>query len=118
MHAIDLTGAVLVDFQLVSCEVGHARFDSAIFEGDTSFAGTRFFEEVSFRTAVFRGRAEFMEARFEKPRLRIDDHLLGPAVFGGTVFEGFTYIEHVKGLSPGDFDGATFAVSRPDVATP
>ncbi len=62
--SIDLSGARLVDFSLSWCRLVHARFDRAVFHGQTHFHQTEFLGDARFPGATFHGDADFTEAIF------------------------------------------------------
>lgn len=72
---LDLTGALLIEFDLAHCQphhvlftraifTGNARFERTTFSGDVSFESTSFTCGASFRQAKFEGRASFQKANF------------------------------------------------------
>ncbi|UJW28760.1 pentapeptide repeat-containing protein [Saccharothrix sp. AJ9571] len=75
--ALDLTGAVLTDFDLTECHLREGRFNKATFNGTARYTGARVDQEASFDGATF---AE--DARFD--RVTVNDR----ATFVGTVFLG------------------------------
>lgn len=85
--ALDLTGAVLVDFDLSYCSVDSATFTNATFYGHTNFA-----------SAVINGVANFIDAEFRKP-VEFDN-----ARFGGVT--GFNRATFARDAS---FKGARFS---------
>jgi uncharacterized protein YjbI with pentapeptide repeats len=85
---LNLTGATLINFNLVNGVMadanfheavfsGGARFDEAIFRGDARFDGATFSGSANFYEAVFSGDAWFGEATFR-----------GDAGFNGAAFRG------------------------------
>ncbi|MBF6176386.1 pentapeptide repeat-containing protein [Nocardia blacklockiae] len=62
--SIDLSGARLVDFSLSRCRLVHARFDGAVFHGETHFHRTEFLGDARFPGATFHGGADFTNAVF------------------------------------------------------
>jgi uncharacterized protein YjbI with pentapeptide repeats len=80
---LDLTGALLIDFDLGRCTVGTARFARAAFSGDADFRKTTFSGDARFLGAVFSDRADFELAAF------LGDVSFERAVFsGGACFRG------------------------------
>jgi Pentapeptide repeats (9 copies) len=59
-----LTGATLIDFNLVNGVIADANFHSAAFTGDASFSGAAFSGDARFGGATFRGDALFARASF------------------------------------------------------
>ena len=74
---LDLTGATLIDFNLVNGVMADANFRRAAFAGDASFSGAAFTGDARFAEAAFTGDASFREAAFS-----------GDASFGGAAFTG------------------------------
>ncbi|MER7369354.1 pentapeptide repeat-containing protein [Nonomuraea wenchangensis] len=126
---LDLTGAVLIDFDLSACRVdtveftrtaftGDARFDRAVFAGGARFGGATFsryagFEEAAFKSGArfdgtaFAGEAQFGGAAFSRY-----------ARFGGATFAGSVGFDRATFAGGARFDRATFAGSvRFDRAT-
>jgi hypothetical protein len=74
---LDLTGATLIDFNLVNGVMADANFRRAAFTGDASFSGAAFSGDARFGEAAFTGHATFSGAAFS-----------GDARFGGVAFSG------------------------------
>lgn len=109
---VELSGAVLHQFDLKNCRMRNARlggarfvgncwFDGAHFTGDAVFGGAVFQRSALFRGARFDGVARFRGARFQGVAL-FSEAQFRHAVFGapddGATFE-----------APVSFEGATFA---------
>ena len=74
---LNLTGATLIDFNLVNGVMADADFHRAAFTGDASFSGAAFTGDARFGGAAFTGHASFSGAAFT-----------GDARFGGAAFSG------------------------------
>ena len=61
---LDLTGATLIDFNLVNGVMADANFHGAAFSGDASFGGATFTGDARFGGATFTGDASFSGATF------------------------------------------------------
>lgn len=95
--AIDLTGAVLIDFELGTCTMRRANFMAATFYGGAYFS-----------MATFSGRADFWqanfldEAKFENTEFHENTH------FGRSTFHGVASFEGSTFMDTADFQKATF----------
>ncbi|WP_189208194.1 pentapeptide repeat-containing protein, partial [Couchioplanes azureus] len=61
---LDLTGAVLVDWNFVRCHLLYAIFNKATFIGDADFHQATFLRDAYFWEATFTGSAYFLETTF------------------------------------------------------
>ncbi|MEW2357022.1 pentapeptide repeat-containing protein [Spirillospora sp. NPDC029432] len=95
---LDLTGAILFDFDLSGCTVGTAWFGRAAFSGDADFRKTAFTGHARFVGASFSGRADFELAVFG-----------GDVSFDRAVFSGSTGFRAVKFDGAARFTSATVA---------
>jgi uncharacterized protein YjbI with pentapeptide repeats len=95
---LDLTGATLIDFNLVNGVMADANFRRAAFSRDASFSGAVFGGDARFSGAVFGGAARFGEATFSGDASFLEAAFRGDALFGEAAFS------HGAG-----FRGATFA---------
>ena len=132
---LDLTGATLIDFNLVNgvmadvdfhraAFAGDALFSGAAFSGDARFGGAAFSGDALFDKTAFSGDASFREAAFR------GDALFDEAAFGrGAGFRRTAFGRDAgfrKATLAGDawFDRATFSrgpprsARRPSPATP
>ena len=105
---LDLTGATLVDFNLVNGVIADASFRRAAFSGDASFSGATFNRDASFSGAAFSGDALFGVATFTGDASFSEAAFSGDALFDDATFgrsAGFR-----KATFGGDawFDKATF----------
>ena len=115
---LDLTGATLIDFDLVNGVMADASFHRAAFSGATLFGGAVFSGAARFGGAAFRGDAWFGEATFG-----------GAARFGEAAFgdgADALHFEQARILSAGashvsppewhlaDADGGGYTVARAD----
>ncbi|MFD4672274.1 pentapeptide repeat-containing protein [Lentzea sp. NPDC058450] len=94
---LDLTGAVLVDFDLTSCRVRTAAFDAAKFVGAAAFREVLFAGEATFEHAEFGAEASFTNAEFG-----------GRAAFGDTEFADIAWFSRAVFRAVARFDNAVF----------
>ena len=115
-RTIDLTGAVLIDFDMSDCEVSTARFAGATLTGDVGFGEATFTGDVGFGGATFNGdgaAAVLGGARFavRPDLLHLTRHLpagLRWAPDDGTGWRTVVPVESDNGLASGD--GSAVAV--------
>ncbi|MFI7146959.1 pentapeptide repeat-containing protein [Nonomuraea sp. NPDC050022] len=96
---IDLTGALLIDFDFAYCRTAQAVFHRATFFGDAKFLGATFFGGARFAGATFSMNANFGGATF-----------IGTAGFGGVTFAGGARFAGAN-LGIAEFAGATFSMN-------
>jgi uncharacterized protein YjbI with pentapeptide repeats len=110
--ALDLAGAVLIDFSLGNCHFRSARFDKAVFTRDVLFRGatvtgtasfgaatftrSAFFDNVTFRdawfgAATFTDTAHFDGATFTGPVSFAEASFIGDASFVGATRQGLAF---------------------------
>jgi hypothetical protein len=65
---LDLTGAVLIDFDVMFCHLGHTKFDHAQFIGPAMFRHVQTDLFITFTGATFTDKADFIAVDF--PRVR------------------------------------------------
>lgn len=94
---LDLAGATLIDFALLTCSVRSAMFSNARFTGYAIFIGSRFNREAIFDAARFNGRAHFDDAEFKDV-----------ASFDEVQFGDRTTFHRSKFAEPASFTGAGF----------
>lgn len=83
---LDLTEAVLIDFDMTGCHLHRATFDGAAFIGEAGFDGARFTGDAEFDGATFADIARFNGATFS------DGASFGSVVFrDGAWFAGATF---------------------------
>ncbi|MET8986974.1 pentapeptide repeat-containing protein [Nonomuraea wenchangensis] len=114
---LDLTGAVLLDFDLSTCRMstaefvgaiftGTATFDKATFTGEARFSEATFTQDAFFSHATFTRDAWFSEATFTQ------DAFFSEATFTNAIFDKATFVGTVPStkhtLSGAVFIGATF----------
>ncbi|MFS8103701.1 pentapeptide repeat-containing protein [Lentzea alba] len=95
---LDLTAAVLVDWDMHRGRPNNAIFRSTVFSGDTRFAGASITGQASFVDAQFTANTRFDNARFA-----------GPARFDNAKFTSIARFEHTIFAEMAHFGGATFA---------
>jgi hypothetical protein len=95
---LDLTGATLIDFNLVNGVMADANFHGAIFSGDAWFGGATFSAAARFDRATFSGDASFGGATFAAAARFDRATFSGDAQFGGATFG-----------AAAQFGGATFS---------
>ena len=95
---LDLTGATLIDFNLVNGVVADANFHGATFSGDAWFGEVAFGGAAQFSGATFTGDASFGGAAFS-----------GAARFGGAAFSAAAQFSGAAFSAAASFGGATFS---------
>ncbi|WP_103348684.1 pentapeptide repeat-containing protein [Amycolatopsis sp. CA-128772] len=95
---LDLTGAVLIDFDFGQCRANRTRFDEAKFAGDATFRQAEFTGNTRFPGARFAGKAWFGGARFGEE-----------AIFEGATFSDDAVFGDITAAALMTFEGATFA---------
>lgn len=109
---LDLSGAVLVEVDLVGCRLRAARFARATFVGHAQFrdlhvSGSARFDEAvftanaGFELAVFAGGADFREANFA-----VNAEFIGASFAGHAGFDGVRFGRR-GGFERATFDGVT-----------
>jgi Pentapeptide repeats (9 copies) len=83
---LDLTGATLIDFNLINGIMADANFHRAAFTGDASFSGAAFTGDASFSGAAFTGDASFSGAAFTGDASFREAAFRGNGLFGGAAF--------------------------------
>ncbi|UOX87594.1 pentapeptide repeat-containing protein [Amycolatopsis sp. FBCC-B4732] len=114
---VDLTGAVLHDFDFSGCVVRQASFDRATFRGRANFGSARFESMALFQGTQFEDHAEFGGAvvacasfdgaRFAKLAV-FNGAELGPVEFTGTAFEAGALFRGAGFKGRAVFGGARF----------
>ena len=94
---LDLSGATLIDFNLVEATMADANFHGAAFSGDASFGGADFRGAARFSGATFSGDASFAGATFRRA-----------GRFGGTTFGGDARFERAIFRDAASFSEAVF----------
>ncbi|MGW4794658.1 pentapeptide repeat-containing protein [Nonomuraea sp. NPDC004297] len=129
---LDMTGAVLIDFDFEYCRLDRAFFQETVFVGSAHFTGSTFAEVghfinatfdskayfdqatftkgASFLWATFTNRATFLGTRFTQGAVFIRTTFYGDAWFSGATFSSVAYFSHAT-FRDALFDGATFAGS-------
>ncbi|MGW7290760.1 pentapeptide repeat-containing protein [Streptomyces xiamenensis] len=94
---LDLTGAVLFDFEFAGRRVESATFEHCQFVGVANFAYAEFIEHANFGGARFeQGHAHFMSAWFGLRAMFVGtDFGNRKAVFDGATFTGMTFFDDV-----------------------
>ncbi len=117
---LDLTGAILFDFQLNGCHIRAARFDGAQFHGSAGFNEAHFHGSAGFNEAHFHGSAGFIGAQFhgdagfigaqfhEYGAMFLKAQFHGDAGFMGAQFHGDAGFDGAQFHSTSDFQGAQF----------
>ncbi|MCA2225139.1 pentapeptide repeat-containing protein [Nonomuraea aurantiaca] len=95
---VDLTGAVLVDFDFGGCHSGRAIFDEVRFAGGANFAYAEFDTDAFFKKARFEGESgHFYGARFGRRAVFVDADFDGTETsFASASFCGMTFFEGAK----------------------
>ncbi|WP_157549747.1 pentapeptide repeat-containing protein, partial [Nonomuraea candida] len=115
---LDLTGAVLIDFNLGTCRMGTAVFEGATFTGDAwfdraTFTGTAWFDRATFTGAAWFDRATFTgAARFDRATFtgdaRFGKAFTSDARFDRATFTGDARFDEATFTGDARFDRATF----------
>ncbi|MEU4767430.1 pentapeptide repeat-containing protein [Actinosynnema sp. NPDC023794] len=85
---VDLSGAVLLDFDLAGCRVTEAIFSRATFLGQARFVGINITDRALFDTATFTGEANFAHATFTHNVFFDNAEFQGDCYFGGAALNG------------------------------
>lgn len=106
---LDLTGAVLLDFEFSGRRVESATFEHCRFVGGANFAYSEFIKHATFGGARFEGGSgHFMSAWFGLRAMFLGtDFGIEKAVFDGATFTGMTFFE--GGVMSG---GVSFEAAR------
>lgn len=87
---IDLSGALLLDFKLLKCQVRRADFTGTTFAEHASFSGTKFTAGATFVNATFRGHAVFEDTLFDS-WVRFDGAVFeDDVVFSSAIFNRYS----------------------------
>lgn len=101
---LDLSGAVLIDFELTDCEIHAGQFIGTQFSGKAWFYRARFSENVNFNKAVFDGGARFIHTQFGG-----DVRFAGDALWlAGAQFHGEVDFVAAQFNGTADFNGTRF----------
>ncbi|KAB8181813.1 pentapeptide repeat-containing protein [Nonomuraea phyllanthi] len=104
---IDLTGAVLIDFDLRDCRLASAWFGDAQFVHPAWFGGATFTGSVRFGGATFSSDVEFDQATFIGRTTWFDQVTFADgAQFGGTTFSGEVRFDQTTFAGGAWFNGA------------
>lgn len=128
--SIDLSEALLIDFNLAGGRVGDATFAGAIFlgetlfdrvtftweawfdrarfEGDVGFGGATFDRFAAFDEAVFEKSASFVDVQFERAVQFDGATFAGDVLFSRAVFAGVSRFIGVATRGKVEFNGANF----------
>ncbi|MFI6134160.1 pentapeptide repeat-containing protein [Micromonospora sp. NPDC051141] len=117
--SVDLTGAVLIEWQLDKGYMHEANFTHSHFIGSTSFSGTTFdgdawFSEAvfdnnaGFTQATFNGRTGFTRAKFDDDALFVEATFGKYAGFSGATFAGQTWFVEATFRADASFQRASF----------
>ena len=105
---LDLTGAVLVNFDVHDCRLGSARFNDARFVGDTRFDGAEFAGAAEFHGAEFAGAVMFDRVEFAGAATFAEAEIAGKSTFIAAKFAGDTRFVKTRFADAASFDDATF----------
>jgi uncharacterized protein YjbI with pentapeptide repeats len=110
---VDLTGAMLIDFDVQGCQFVHATFADARFEGVAWFSDAQFNGLVVFDTATFTSDAWFSRTQFNQKKSGGTQFnatkFEGGAWFIGTVFKDAAVFHESRFTGAADFMGAQVA---------
>lgn len=129
--SLDLSGAVLIDFDAAGCTVsgamfsgaaftgraifrdavfaGPARFDDVRFSEDANFVCARFIDDARFDRVRFGRDSRFREARFDKGAHFTEAQIVGYGRFRLAQFEGDTWFTDARFHDAPWYSGARFA---------
>ena len=95
---LDLTGAVLVGFDLDGCQLGRATFTEAQFHGYTNLHGTQFHRDTGLSKAQFHGITNLCSAQFhERGLVNLGEvRFYGITDLNGALFHGVAYMAGMK----------------------
>jgi uncharacterized protein YjbI with pentapeptide repeats len=105
---LNLAGATLIDFNLVSGVTADANFGGATFTGDAGFDGATFSGGAIFGGATFSGDAGFDGAIFSGSPRFDGATFTGDAMFGGATFTGSAWFRRAIFTGDAMFEGAAF----------
>ena len=105
---LELTGATLIDFNLVNCVTADANFQRAAFSGDVSFTGAAFGGAARFAGVTFGGDASFGRAAFRGDASVPEAAFRGDALFGEATFRRAARFSGVAFDGVAEFGKATF----------
>jgi Pentapeptide repeats (9 copies) len=116
---LNLSGALLVNFSLLECQLDFADFTRARFTGDAKFGNTQFtggwayfvsaqfIDWADFEGALFTGGADFRDAQFTRGAHFNNAHFPDVAIFGGVQFADSAFFMGAQ-LRGALFEGAQF----------
>ncbi|MER6574710.1 pentapeptide repeat-containing protein [Nonomuraea sp. NPDC001023] len=104
---LDLTGAVLIHFDLSTCRLDNAVFDEATFTGAALFGKATFTGNALFGEATFTCTAWFYKASFSSDARFDGTTFTGDALFGEATFSGDTLFDGASGPEMAFFDRRT-----------
>ncbi|MFC6089271.1 pentapeptide repeat-containing protein [Saccharothrix lopnurensis] len=105
---LDLTAAVLVDWDATGCLLRGATFRRTTFTGDTRFDGATFTGEALFDEAVFTRSAPFSRTRFARVTYFTGATFTEEARFKEAEFATAVWFQGSTFTGSACFDGATF----------
>ena len=108
---LNLTGATLIDFNLVNGVIADANFHRAAFSGDAYFHRAAFAGDASFSGATFAGDASFSGAAFTGGARFGGAAFTGDALFGEATFGGDASFPEAAFVGDALFGGVTFSRS-------
>ncbi|WP_424184061.1 pentapeptide repeat-containing protein [Actinokineospora sp. G85] len=116
---LDLTRAILIDFDLTRCRVREAQFSGANLIdadlGSVTFTGNAWFDDAiftnraNFGDVTFTGRAHFVDATFTGSVRLLGATFTDRAYFNRATFAGNAWFDDATFASRANFDNATFA---------
>jgi uncharacterized protein YjbI with pentapeptide repeats len=106
--SLDLTGAILIDFNFAQVSVIQAWFDGATFRGDARFNNATFKDDTRFNAVTFQGRAEFGEATFQGGARFDEAAFQRGAWFTEAAFQGYAWFSKAIFQRGAEFGEATF----------
>ncbi|MET8332182.1 pentapeptide repeat-containing protein [Streptosporangium canum] len=106
---IDLTGAVLINFDFDYCHVAQADFTKATFVESAGFRKANFNGYSGFKETTFSDYAQFFGATFNGFAQFVETTFSQYAGFDGVTFGGFTQFQGTTFGGEARFFGATFS---------
>ncbi|MEU3622478.1 hypothetical protein BS329_04005 [Amycolatopsis coloradensis] len=105
---LDLTGATLINFNLLHCQINKASFIKATFTDHTWFQKTTFTDHAMFEEATFINHAWFLDATFTRAASFYGTTFTRAALFDDATFTGHATFDKAIFTSATSFDKATF----------
>lgn len=105
---IDLSGAILYDWNMSRCHFGKAQFREVQFDGLAAFSGARFDGWAMFVGAHFSDKATFKDIEFNDESTFQKARFCSDATFSGARFETWSWFSSICFDGKAVFDNARF----------